>query len=136
MTVLSGIALLIAGLIPQAWAGALGFALSSLSVTIWNILVMSLRQAYIPGRLLGRVHGSWRTVLWGAMPIGSLLGGLLGRINLQVPLIVGGVAIIIASAIFFRFLMTLPNPEDVDNGDAELLGAEAGAGPTEPDRVD
>lgn len=135
-TVLSGVALLIAGLIPQIWAGALGFALSSLSVTVWNILVMSLRQAYIPGRLLGRVHGSWRTVLWGAMPIGALLGGLLGRINLQVPLIVGGIAIVVASAIFFRFLMTLPNPEDVDNGDAALLGTTPGAGPTDPDLLD
>lgn len=147
MTIISGIALVLAGAIPMAWAGALGFALSSGSVTIWNVLVMSIRQAFIPGRLLGRVHGTWRTVLWGAMPIGSVIGGLLGRIDLQVPLVVGGVIIIALSVVFFRFLMTLPNPEDIDNGDREpgetaeetileeLVG-DGEAGPTDPNLRD
>lgn len=132
MTVLSGIALLIPGFVPAVWAGALGFALSSAAVTTWNILIMSFRQSFVPGRLLGRVHGTWRTLLWGAMPVGSLIGGLLGRIDLTVPLIAGGVVIVVAGAIFFRFLMTLPNPEDIDNGDAALLGTEPGPGPTDP----
>lgn len=125
MSVLSGVALLLAGLIPTLWAAGLGFFLSSLVVTIWNILVMSLRQSVIPGRLLGRVHGTWRTLLWGTMPLGSLIGGLLARIDLTVPLIVGGAAAIGASVLFFRFLMTLPNPEDVEAHDE-------GSGPTDP----
>src|SRR5690606_19110276 len=129
MTLLSGVALMIAGLLPVAWAGALGLALSSFAVTIWNILVMSIRQSFIPGRLLGRVHGAWRTVLWGTMPLGALIGGLLGRIDLTVPLIVGGAVILVVSVIFFRFLMSLPNPEDIDNGDA-LLPTDGEAGPT------
>ena len=54
--------------------GAVTFFVSSLSITIWNILIISLRQSVIPGRLLGRVHGTWRTLLWGAMPVGSLIG--------------------------------------------------------------
>jgi hypothetical protein len=135
MTVVDGLAFLFVGLVPTLWAGAVGFAVSAGSVTIWNILVMSIRQSFIPGRLLGRVHGTWRTLLWGAMPIGSLIGGLLGRIDLTVPLIAGGAAATIASVIFFRFLMTLPNPEDIDNGDEHLLGSEPGAGPTDPERV-
>ena len=103
-------------------------------ITTWNILVMSMRQTLIPGRLLGRVHGTWRTLLWGTMPLGALVGGLLGRIDLVVPLIAGGAAAIVASVIFFRFLMTLPNPEDIDNGD-HVPGEQAladEAGPTEP----
>ena len=78
------------GLAPQLWLAALGFFLSSVGVILWNVLVMSLRQSIIPGRLLGRVHGTWRTLLWGAMPIGSVLGGLLGRVDLSLPFLVGG----------------------------------------------
>ena len=80
------------------------------------------------GWLLGRVHGSWRTVLWGSMPLGSLIGGLLGRIDLAVPFIAGGGAATIAGILFFRFISRLPNPQDVDNGDAPV----AEAGPTDP----
>ena len=123
-SVLTGAAFLFMGLVPQTWAGALGFGLSSLAITVWNVLVMSLRQAVIPGRLLGRVHGTWRTLLWGTMPVGSLLGGLIGRIDLSLPFIIGGGAVAVLSLIMFRFLASLPNPEDVDNGDPE-------AGPTE-----
>lgn len=127
MTSLSGLAILFAGLVPQVWAAAVAFAASSLGVTVWNILVMSLRQSVIPGRLLGRVHGTWRTLLWGTMPLGSLIGGILARVDLALPLIVGGALELAASIVFFRFLMTLPNPEDVDNGDAPLE-----PGPTDP----
>lgn len=126
----TGVAFLIMGLVPVLWAGVLGFALSSVAITTWNILVMSLRQAIIPGRLLGRVHGTWRTLLWGTMPVGALIGGIVGRVDLALPFVVGGGAIVVASLLLFRFLMTLPNPEDVDNGDDDLVLAEAG--PTDP----
>lgn len=94
--------------------GAALFAVSSGAVTVWNVLVMSLRQAMIPGRLLGRVHGTWRTLLWGAMPVGAFLGGLLARIDLTTPLVVGGLLGTVVALAGFRFLARLPNPEDVD----------------------
>jgi Na+/melibiose symporter-like transporter len=119
--VTASLAFLFAGLVPEIWSAALAFAVSSASITIWNVLVMSLRQSIIPSRLLGRVHGTWRTLLWGAMPVGALIGGLLGRLGLQVPLLVGGAASVVASVLFFRFLASLPNPEDVRNGDEELV---------------
>jgi hypothetical protein len=117
------------GLAPQLWLAALGFFLSSVGLIHWNVLVMSLRQSIIPGRLLGRVHGTWRTLLWGAMPVGSLLGGLLGRVDLALPFLVGGGAATVASLIFFRFVTRLPNAEDVDNGDRPqaVAGDEPGA---------
>ena len=123
------------GLAPQLWLAALGFFVSSVGVILWNVLVMSLRQSIIPGRLLGRVHGTWRTLLWGAMPIGSLLGGLLGRVDLALPFLIGGGVATLASVVFFRFVSRLPNPEDVDNGDRPQAAAEpeqAEALPTQP----
>jgi len=133
--VLFSLAIFAIGLAPQLWLAALGFFLSSLGVILWNVLVMSLRQSLIPGRLLGRVHGTWRTLLWGAMPVGSVLGGLLGRVDLALPFLVGGGAATVASLVFFRFVTRLPNPEDVDNGDRPHGSADAEqaeALPTQP----
>ena len=112
--------LVLVGAVPTEWVAALGLVASSAAVTVWNVLVMSLRQSIIPGRLLGRVHGTWRTLLWGAMPLGSVLGGLLARIDLVVPLLVGGALSTVAGLVWFRFLAGLPDPEDVDNGDMPL----------------
>ncbi len=122
---LAGILTLLTGLLPLPLAAVVLFGLGGALTTVWNVLMMSFRQAIIPGRLLGRVHGTWRTLLWGTMPIGSLLGGALALIDLTVPWIVGGAGITVLGLIFYRFLMTLPNPEDIDNGDAPppLTGA-------------
>lgn len=117
MNLLAGILTLFVGLFPVPIVAVVLFALGAGATTVWNVLVMSFRQAIIPGRLLGRVHGTWRTLLWGTMPIGSLIGGALALIDLTVPWIVGGAGIIVLALIFYRFLMTLPNPEDIDNGD-------------------
>ena len=124
MAILSGVVLIVVGLVPVLWVGALGWALSSLAITVWNILIMSLRQAIIPGHLLGRVHGTWRTLLWGTMPLGSMIGGVLALAGLSVPLIAGGAVVTVASVIFVRCLASLPNPEEVE--------PDTSAGPTEP----
>lgn len=111
------------------WAVVM-FALGSGAVTIWNILMMSFRQAIIPGRLLGRVHGTWRTLLWGSMPLGSLLGGGLALFGLSVPWLIGGAGLTVLALVFYRFLTTLPDPETIDNGDEPP--AETGAVSTLP----
>lgn len=123
-TIVASLSLVLPGLVPQLWAAAVSGFVSAMALLVWNILVMSLRQSIIPGRLLGRVHGSWRTLLWGIMPLGAVLGGLLARIDITLPLVAGGAAATVAGLVFFRFLSRLPNPEDVDNGDE--------AGPTDP----
>jgi MFS family permease len=57
----------------------LGSGVVGLGATIFNVSLMSLRQAVTPDGLLGRVNGTMQFVMWGAMPLGSLLGGLLGE---------------------------------------------------------
>lgn len=131
MTIVSTSALALTGAIPTIWISAVGFFVSSFSVIIWNVLVVSLRQSIIPGRLLGRVHGTWRTLLWGAMPVGSVVGGLIGRIDLALPFLIFGSAGTVAGILFFRFLSTLPNPEDVDNGDRPSVADSPGGLPVE-----
>jgi MFS family permease len=115
--VVSLASLVFIGLIPQIWAASVGFFFSTMAIIIWNVLVMSIRQAFTPGRLLGRVHGTYRTLLWGATPIGAVIGGLLARVSLTLPFLIAGGIGVVATIVFFRFISRLPNPEDIDNGD-------------------
>jgi MFS family permease len=67
------------------------FAVSAWSVLLWNVLSMSLRQQLIPEALFGRVQGAWRMVVYGAMPLGALLGGVVAStFGLGAPFLVAG----------------------------------------------
>ena len=44
-----------------------------------NVLVISARQRLIPAELLGRVNSAYRLIGMGGMPIGAVLGGVLGE---------------------------------------------------------
>jgi MFS family permease len=44
-----------------------------------NVLVASIRQAVTPGYIRGRMNASCRAVVYGALPLGSLTGGILGQ---------------------------------------------------------
>jgi MFS family permease len=46
----------------------------------FDVNQFSLRQAVTPDRLLGRVNASMRVLIRGAVPIGALLGGVIGGI--------------------------------------------------------
>ncbi len=46
---------------------------------VYNVTQVSLRQAITPGRLLGRMNASMRFLVWGTLPLGSLIGGALGQ---------------------------------------------------------
>jgi MFS family permease len=57
----------------------LGFAffVGSLGIPIYNINQVSLRQIITPNRLQGRMNATMRTIVWGTIPVGALLGGVL-----------------------------------------------------------
>ena len=52
-------------------------AVTSVSVLIYNIAQVSFRQRICPVPLLGRMNASIRFVVWGVMPIGGALSGVL-----------------------------------------------------------
>ena len=56
---------------------AVGF-LTGLMVPLYNINQVSLRQAITPNRLQGRMNATMRTIVWGTIPVGALVGGWLG----------------------------------------------------------
>jgi MFS family permease len=98
------LAAVLTGLSPNVFVFALVGLLMSVTVTWWNVLLMSTYHQIIPNALFGRIHGTRRTLVWGLMPIGSLLGGFIAQYGLRMPyFIAGGVALIIA---FFGFRFT------------------------------
>lgn len=64
--------------IPPMVALTVSSLMMSFSVVVYNVTQVSFRQKLCPRPLLGRMNASIRFVVWGSMPIGSLIGGVLG----------------------------------------------------------
>ena len=106
---ISSITVVFQGISPNVWVfGVIGF-ISAFAITNWNILLMSCYQVLIPAELYGRIHGARRTFVWGVMPIGALLGGVIAHNGLRLPLIIGGTATTLISISAFTFVYRLGN---------------------------
>ncbi|GMA25937.1 MFS transporter [Luteimicrobium album] len=79
------------GLVGAGYALGALMALVGFSVSIWNVISVSMRQTLVPHELLGRVNSVNRLLGWGLMPLGALVGGFLGHwFGLRVPFFVTG----------------------------------------------
>lgn len=94
-----------------------GVAMAAFTFTaiVWNVVTVSLRQTLIPDELLGRVNSVYRFFGWGAMPIGTLLGGGLvslvadgatRELGLRAPFIAGALIHVVLLATVARRLTT------------------------------
>jgi MFS family permease len=85
------------------------FFLTSFFALTYNITQVTARQRICPEHLLGRMNASIRFMVWGSMPIGALISGLLGTAIGVLPTIwVGAVlAVFSASFVFFSPLRTM-----------------------------
>lgn len=82
-----------------------GGFIGSVTAVIYNVNQVSLRQAITPDRMLGRMNATMRFIVWGTIPIGALVGGVLGGvIGLQATIWVGAVGA------FLGFLPVLLSP--------------------------
>jgi MFS family permease len=59
---------------PVLLAGTLLFGIGGMA---YNITQVSLRQAITPERMQGRMNASMRWIVWGTLPLGSLVGGAI-----------------------------------------------------------
>lgn len=92
------------------------------SISGWNILLMSTYQHLIPNELFGRIHGTRRTLVWGIMPFGSLIGGVIATFGLRWPFIIcGAIGSIIAIA-NYNFLKSLNVASSDQFDEANNLG--------------
>jgi MFS family permease len=62
------------------------------TVVVYNITQVSFRQGLCPPELLGRMNATMRFLVWGTMPLGGLIGGVLGSaIGVRETLIVAAI---------------------------------------------
>jgi MFS family permease len=79
---LTGPATLLIFLMPSEVPVAAGLFLASVFLTgftavVYNVNQVSFRQAITPLEMQGRMNATMRFVVWGTIPVGSLIGGLL-----------------------------------------------------------
>lgn len=121
VTLLQGPALLLTALAPESSplpfliAGGL---ITGFVVVVYNITQLSYRQAICPPRLQGRMNSVMRFLVWGTIPIGSLMGGALGTwIGLRETIVIGA----IGSGASFLWILFSPQrhlremPEPIDD---------------------
>jgi len=62
------------------WVLVIGGAFFGFGVVVYNVNQVGLRQAITPDRMLGRMNATMRLIVWGTIPIGALIGGVLGTV--------------------------------------------------------
>ena len=103
----SSLVLLLQGFAPDIYIFVALSTLGGFAISQWNILLMATYQTIIPNELFGRIHGTRRTLVWGMMPIGSLMGGVLAHFSLRLPMYVGGVIATIIAFFSIKFFMSI-----------------------------
>jgi MFS family permease len=122
---------LLLGVFPELWAAGLLFVGLSAGVTVWNVLSMSLRQAMIPDEYLGRVLSAYRMALWGGVPVGALLGGLVASAT-SVPrvFLISGAAQMAVALLTYRVIKRNREAIEAAYDTSARLAASSGSSPT------
>ncbi len=82
---------------------------------VYNINQVSLRQALVPVQLQGRLNATMRFLVWGTLPVGSLVGGFLGlalgnRLAIAISAVGGLFAVLWVLLSPVRGIRTMPEP--------------------------
>ncbi|WP_234384714.1 MFS transporter [Streptomyces sp. MMG1121] len=120
--------------VPVAAFGLFAYGLVSM---VWNVAVVSYRQATIPLALFGRVNAAYRWLTWGVIPFGSLIGGALASSagTAWVFLVAGALPLIAAVLLPALRPPAAPTQTGASADAAAEASAEASAG-TPADRAD
>ena len=77
----------------------------ALALAILSVNFAAVQQALVPDRLRGRVGSAMHVIAWGTLPVGSLIGGVLGEwVGLRATLVVGAMGGLVG------FLWTVLSP--------------------------
>jgi len=91
------------GFWPRLWVSVIATVAMAFGTTVWNTVTVSLRQRIVPSHLFGRVNSAYRWMVWGAISVGSLLGGIVAHeYGLRAPFFVGaGLGAVALVTLFF-----------------------------------
>lgn len=95
-----GLCLMITGLVSDPYLGFLAMSGVGFFVVVSNVAAGLYFQTVVPDAVRGRISGASKTIGWGMAPVGALLGGLLGRVDLALPFLVGGAVVLLATFLF------------------------------------
>ena len=100
-SVIPGLAVLLLPLATPATAMpvlSIALGLAGFAISVYNINQITLRQTVTPDAMQGRMNATIRVLIWGTLPIGTFLGGLLGGvIGLRSTLVIAGIGSVLAS---------------------------------------
>ena len=87
------------------------------SAVIYNINQVSFRQAITPSAMQGRMNATMRFIVWGTMPIGQVLGGIIATtVSLSAAIWVGAIGSFLAVIPLLitpvHSLTVMPDPVD------------------------
>jgi MFS family permease len=89
----AGFAYLVVAATSSVVVAQAAFVAEAAAVAIGSVVSISFRQRHIPPALMGRVSNVFRSIIWGAIPLGALLGGVLADLRgLRSPFVVAGLA--------------------------------------------
>jgi len=94
-------------------------ALLGLTNTLGNVIGQSIRQRIVPAGMLGRVGGAGRTISFGLMPVGALLGGAVAEQWGLPTVFVGATALSVLAAGYVALVL---RQRMVDEAEAALVG--------------
>ena len=109
----SSLVLLAQGFSPNIYIFVALATFGAFTISHWNILLMATYQTIIPNDLYGRIHGTRRTIVWGMMPFGSLIGGVLAHYSLRLPMYVGGLIATVIAGASIKFLLQIGEQKEV-----------------------
>jgi MFS family permease len=94
-------------------------AINGFAVVVYNVTQVSFRQAITPERMQGRMNATMRFIVWGTIPLGTTLGGILGTtVGLHETIWVGAIGGLFAFVpLLFsplRSLRTMPEPPQAE----------------------
>ena len=78
---------------------ALAQVLRGAGPSLYGVNQQTLRQTLVQPELLSRVNATWRFLVYGLQPVGALLGGLLGSLDLRLTLVVGSGVMLVGVAV-------------------------------------
>lgn len=117
----------LASVLPAVPTLIVGFIAFMGSVVAYNIATVSFRQRLCPPEMLGRMNASARFIVWGTIPVGAFIGGIMGThlgvvTTLWITATAGLASVIpVASRHLWR-LRELPSHDDKPAGESTPAG--------------
>jgi predicted MFS family arabinose efflux permease len=82
-----------------AMAGG-GYLLFVCGIPIFNVAAVTIRQAITPAPLLGRTNATMRFLIWGTIPLGSLIGGVVAEATgTRAVVLIAGIGLLIPTVL-------------------------------------